>query len=130
MITLDAQSRAEMAHAQDVAADYVPGPRHNPTPEQIAVRDAYAEIGNLDTYDATRFVMAGLALIDQRIAAGVTAEQIAIDMTLTRLVGLTLEESEFVQKRAKANGVSVREAARKFSYIMDYDALRAEMDAA
>jgi hypothetical protein len=131
MITLDAQSAAEIAHSYDVAAEYVPASRrHKPTAEQIAVRNELASIGNLDEYDSTQMVMHRLALIDQRIAAGVSAEQIAIDITLTSIIGLTLEESEFVQSRAKKNGVAVREAARNFYYYSDYPQLKADMEAA
>jgi len=130
MIQITAQTAAEIAHSYDVAADYVPfARRHTPTPEQIAVRDELASIGNLDTSDATSMVMGRLALIDQRIAAGVSAEQIAIDITLTSIVGLTLEESQFLQARAKAKGLVVRNVARDFHYS-DHDELAADMAAA
>ncbi len=130
MITIDAQTAAEIAHMHDVAEDYVPAKnRHQPTPEQIAVRNELEEIGNLDSYDATRIVMGRLAEVDQRIAAGVTAEQIAIDITMTGLNSLTHQESEFFQKRTKLAGISVRQAARDFHYMSDYDQLIADMAA-
>jgi len=115
MITTESQTRAEMSHAQDVAADYVPmAARHTPTPKQISVRNELEEIGKFDSYDATRMVMGYLDVINQRVAAGVSAEQIAIDMTLVKIVGLSFQEAEFVQTRAKNNGVPIREAAKNF----------------
>ena len=131
MIAINAQVAAEIAHMHDVAEDYVPvSKRHQPTAEQIAVRNELADIGNLDEYDATRIVMGRLALIDQRIAAGVSAEQIAIDITMTGLNSLSLEESEFFQKQAKKNGLVLRDAVRNFYYYTDHPQLVADMQAA
>jgi hypothetical protein len=123
-----ANSQAEAAHQADVAADYVPVRRyHQPTPVQLDVREQLCDVGRLETAHATSMVLNNLALIDQRTADGISAEQIAIDLTLTKLCGLSLQESQFIQQRAIRRGELVRDVALNFHYHTDYDALVADM---
>jgi hypothetical protein len=121
MIVVNAQSdflnhaKAEMAHAADVAAER-PTRFYTPTAGQVAVSDKLEDIGLLEGRHAHQVVMNRLAEVDQRLASGETAEQIAILFTLRDLVGVEENEMDAVYAYLKAKPVSLASAAREFSW--------------
>lgn len=103
---------------------------HKPTTQEIAVRDALEDIGNLETQHANQMVVNRAAEIAMALAADFSPTDIAVTITLSAIVGLNDEETIFVLSMFEKDDEKLVAYAKNFRYHTDYDGLRALMDKA